>query len=113
MSALLFVVFAAGYCFRWVTQHLLYRIAVRGQRVRPLPKIKNPSPPPARKTDATTRMSEVLSAAITIDWSEYANSTAIFSLDGGQTWRIRDKSGKFATVTIEGLPKVAKKDAND
>lgn len=68
--------------------------------------MQNPPPPPTRKTDATTRMSAVLSAATTIDWSQYAGSTAILSLDGGQTWIIRDKTGKFASVTIDGLPKM-------
>ena len=77
-----------------------------------LPKMQNPPQPPPRKTDATTRMSAVLSAATTVDWSEYAGSTTILSLDGGQTWIIRDKSGKFATVNISGLPKMSQtKDA--
>lgn len=111
--------FAAGYCFRWLTQQLLHRIAMRSQSVKEgnylLPKMQNPSPPPPRKTDATTRMSAVLSAATTIDWSQYAGSTAILSLDGGQTWIIRDKTGKFASVTIDGLPKMptTKDAAND
>jgi len=131
MSVLpILVAFVAGYCFRWLTQHLLHRIAMQGKRTsRPtfdeerfqkegnylLPKMQNPSPPPPRKTDATTRMSAVLSAATTIDWSQYAGSTAILSLDGGQTWIIRDKSGKFASVTIDGLPKMptTKDAAND
>ena len=80
-----------------------------------LPKMQNPPQPPPRKTDATTRMSAVLSAATTIDWSQYAGSTAILSLDGGQTWIIRDKTGKFASVTIDGLPKMptTKDAAND
>lgn len=98
----------AGYCFRWATQQMLHRIAVSSQRVPPLPKIENPSQPPPRKTDATTRMSAVLSAATIIDWSQYADSTAILSLDGGQTWIIRDKSGKFASATIDALPKKPK-----
>lgn len=122
-------IFAAGYCFRWVTQHLLHRITMRSQRAQGLdfdearfreegnyllPKMQNPPPPPTRKTDATTRMSAVLSAATTIDWSQYADSTTILSLDGGQTWIIRDKSGKFASVTIGGLPKMpTKKDASN
>lgn len=122
MSALpIFVAFVAGYCFRWLTQHLLHRIAMLSQRSSLpvfdearfqkegnylLPKMQNLSQPPPRKTNATTRMSTVLSAATTIDWSEYAGSTAILSLDGGQTWIIRDKSGKFASVTIDGLPKM-------
>lgn len=122
--------FAAGYCFRWLTQQLLHRIAMRSQSVSRsafdearfqkegnylLPKMENPPQPPPRKTDATTRMSAVLSAATTIDWSQYAGSTAILSLDGGQTWIIRDKTGKFASVTIDGLPKMptTKDAAND
>ena len=119
---------AAGYCFRWFTQHLLHRTAVQSQRAYPnlekrfrkegnylLPKMENPPPPPPRKTDATTRVSAVLLAATAIDWSEYAGSTAILSLDGGQTWIIRDKTGKFASVTIDGLPKMptANNAAND
>lgn len=120
----------AGYCFRWLTQHLLHRIAMRSQRSSLsvfdearfqkegnylLPKMQNPPQPPPRKTDATTRMSAVLSAATTVDWSQYAGSTAILSLDGGQTWIIRDKTGKFASVTIDGLPKMptTKDAAND
>lgn len=101
----------AGYCFRWLTQHLLHRIAMRSQRgSRPafdeaFPQKEGNCLPP-RKTDATTRMSTVLSAATTIDWSQYAGSTAILSLDGGETWIIRDKTGKFASVTIDGLPKM-------
>lgn len=117
------VFLVGGYCFRWLTQHLLHRTTLvsRGSfdedRFREegnylIPKMQNPPPPPTRKTDATTRMSAVLSAATTIDWTQYADSTAILSLDGGQTWIIRDKSGKFASVTIEGLPKMpTKKDA--
>lgn len=115
------VFLVGGYCFRWLTQHLLHRIAMRSQmgshrafdeaRFQKegnylIPKMQNPPPPPTRKTDATTRMSAVLSAATTIDWSHYAGSTAILSLDGGQTWIIRDKTGKFASVTIDGLPKM-------
>lgn len=115
------VFLVGGYCFRWLTQHLLHRIAMRSQmgshrafdeaRFQKegnylIPKMQNPPPPPTRKTDATTRMSAVLSAATTIDWSQYAGSTAILSLDGGQTWIIRDKTGKFASVTIDGLPKM-------
>lgn len=119
-----------GYCFRWVAQHMLHSIAMRGKRGSLpafdearfqkegnylLPKMQNPPAPPPRKTDATTRMSAVLSAATTIDWSQYADSTAILSLDGGQTWIIRDKTGKFASVTIDGLPKMptANNAAND
>lgn len=121
MVALPYILCAvAGYCFRWLTQHLLHRIAMRSQRdSRPafdevrfqkegnyrLPKMQNPPAPPPRKTDAADRMSAVLSAATTINWAEYAGSTAILSIDGGQTWIIRDKSGKFATATISGLPK--------
>ena len=116
----------AGYCFRWVTQYLLNSVAMRSQRgSRPAFAearfqkdgnylLRNPSQPPPRKTDVTTRMSAVLSAATTIDWSQYADSTTILSLDGGQTWIIRDKSGKFASVTIGGLPKMpTKKDASN
>lgn len=115
MVALSYILCAfAGYCFRWATQQLLHRIAMSSERVPQVPRIQNSPPPPPRKTDATTRMSAVLSAATTIDWSEYADSTAIFSLDGGQTWRIRDKSGKFASVTIDGLPKMpTANNAND
>ena len=115
MVALPYILCAvAGYCFRWLTQHLLHRIAMSSQRVPQLPKIQNPPPPPHRKTDATTRMSTALSAATTIDWSQYADSTSILSLDGGQTWIIRDKSGKFASVTIDGLPKMpTANNAND
>ena len=129
MVALPYILCAlAGYCFRWLTQHLLHRIAMNSQRASPptfeerfrkevnylIPAYEN-SPPPPRKTDATTRMSTVLSAATTIDWSQYAGSTAILSLDGGQTWIIRDKTGKFASVTIDGLPKMPTTDnaAND
>lgn len=117
------VFLVGGYCFRWLTQHLLHRIAMRSQmgshrafdeaRFQKegnylIPKMQNPPQPPHRKTEATTRMSAVLSAATTIDWSQYADGTAILSLDGGRTWIIRDKSGKFASATIDALPKKPK-----
>jgi hypothetical protein len=121
MSALpTLVAFAAGYCFRWLTQHLLHRIATQGKRIsRPafdearfqkegnylLPKMQNPSPPPPRKGTSETRIAQAVSAATLVDWSLIEPTDIIMSWDGGKTWMVRYKSGKFASVNIEGLSK--------
>lgn len=40
-----------------------------------------------------------------VDWSLIEPNDIILSWDGGKTWWVRYKSGKFATVNIEGLAK--------
>lgn len=111
MSALpTLVAFAAGYCFRWLTQHLLHRIAMQsintGQGNR-MPIYPSPTPPPPlkRKGTSETRIAQAVSAATLVDWSLIEPTDIIMSWDGGKTWMVRYKSGKFASVNIEGLSK--------
>jgi hypothetical protein len=109
-----FLVAAAGYCFRWVTQRLLHRIALRSQRAsrsvfdeqrfREYPSPMSP-PPPKRKGTDKTRISQAVSPAMLVDWSLIEPNDIIMSWDGGKTWWVRYKNGKFATVNIEGLAK--------
>jgi hypothetical protein len=46
-----------------------------------------------------------VSAATIVDWSLIEPTDIIMSWDGGKTWVVRYKSGKFASVNIEGLAK--------
>lgn len=114
----------AGYCFRWLTQHLLHRIAIRSQRAsRPvfdeqrfreegnylLPKYSSPMlpPPPKRKGTDETRLIQAVSPAMLVDWSLIEPNDIILSWDGGKTWWVRYKSGNFASINIEGLAKTS------
>ena len=111
----------AGYCFRWATQYLLHRIALSQRASRPvfdeqrfreegnylLPKYPSPMPPPPPKRKGTdeTRIAQAVSSAMLVDWSLIEPTDIIMSWDGGKTWMVRYKSGKFASVNIEGLAK--------
>lgn len=105
-AQLITVSFVFGYFFRWAAQQLSKALLIRNMKngSRRLPSLENPPPPtPKRKTDDATPAVELVKVAAGIDWSQFVGVSVIASFDGGGSWVIRDKSGKFATVSVSDI----------